>query len=151
MSARKPKSPRRLAQLLNGRSGMLTALSSHTQELQRATEALQAVLPAAMAGHWQVTTLDDERLVLSTESASWATGLRPRQTQLLDAAATVLGTRPASIEIRIQTPRHKPDTPARRQHLSARSAEILDEAASGMVDPRLSAALRRIAGRRRKD
>ncbi len=151
MSARKPKSPRRLAQLLNSRSSMLTALSEHTRELQQATEALQAVLPAAMAGHWQVTTLDDERLVLSTESASWATGLRPRQAQLLDAAAAMIGTRPKHLEIRIQAARQAPTPAAKPVRLSAKSAELLDEAAAGMADPRLAAALRRIAGHRRGD
>lgn len=151
MSARKPKSPRRLAQLLSGHSGMLPALNAHARELQAATEALQATLPEAMRGHWQVTSMDAERLVLSTENASWATGLRPRQAQLLDAVAAIVGERPARMEIRIHPPRHTPEETKRRQHLSAKAAERLNEAAAGMADPRLSAALRRIAARHSSD
>ncbi len=150
MSARKSKSPRRLGQLLKGDASLLSALNSHAGELQRATEALQAVLPANLRGHWQVAGLDEKALVVSTQSAGWATGLRPRQAQLLDEAEKILGTRPATLAIRIQTPAYAPPASERKQ-LSARSAAQLNAAAEGMIDPRLAAALRRIARHHRED
>lgn len=142
--------PRRVRGLLDGHHGELAGLRQQTRSLDRATQGLSAAVPARLEGHWRVAALSTDALVVAVDSPVWATALRTHQQALLDAAGELQGTVPRRIRIRVLTPRTPPRPAPRQQSLSPSAAENLEEAARAADDPRLAAALRRLAARRRK-
>lgn len=132
---------------------------SHSPRQTRATETLtraaslatlarelQRALPPALAGHWQAARLDADALVLVAEGPAFATQLRYATPLLLDAVARHSGIRPRNVEIKstayqpVRRERHRVT-----RNMSEENADLLKGMASGVDDPRLSQALRRLA------
>ena len=150
MADDKRSGPAPVRRLLDSQRGDLAGLRRQTRELDRAMEALTAVLPDRLQGHWRVAALSADALMLAVDSPVWATALRGHQEALLEAAGALRGRRPKRIQIRILTPR-SPDRPTSRQQVLSESAvENLEETARACDDPRLAEALRRLATRRRQ-
>ena len=148
MSERKGGGPARLQGILRRSAGDMAGIRRRTAWLADATRELNGVLPPRLHGHWQLAAASVTALVVSAESPAWATPLRAHQSALLDAAADLVGGRPAKLTIRLAAGRRPP--PRRNGPVMApASAEHLASAARGMDDPRLAAALRRLASRRR--
>lgn len=137
--------PRPLRGLLRGQRSTLSAIAERARLLSRLQRRLQAALPAALQGHWQLASVDAEALGIVASGPSWATALRYRQSLLLDAAERAIGTRPARCRISVDPPRL-----ARRRApptLSRQSAAHIGEAARSVDDPALAAALARLSRR----
>jgi hypothetical protein len=148
MAGNPPGSPRRINGLLKTTGGDVHDIERHTRWLVQTGNRLQWVLPERLRGHWQLAAVDVDALVLVAESPAWATPLRGYQQALLDAAAEVIGQRPAALRIRLAKPVHRRPKAA-SPPLSAEAIRHLQNAADGMVDPRLADGLRRLASRRR--
>jgi hypothetical protein len=91
--------------------------------------------------------LDAEAWTVQTDSPAWATRLRyclpTLQRQLSDQLAfAVPKLRVRIIPISMESP---PPLPPRRLELSSRAGNVLSEAANGLADQELSAALKRLA------
>lgn len=147
MGKKRRGGPVPLRQVMKRQRGDLASLQRRTRLLEDATAELGRSLPARMAGHWQVAALTRAALVISVESPVWATVLRGHQRDLLNAAASLLGSQPAQLQIRVSAARQTRNRPAGHQ-LSPESASILEEAASTVDHPGLADALRRLARHR---
>jgi len=150
MADDKRRGPAPVRRLLDSHQGDLAKLRRQTRDLNQATQALAAVLPDRLQGHWRVAALSAQALVLGVDSPAWTTALRGHQQALLDAAGKLQGMRPQRIQIRILTPRTLDRPAPRQQALSASAVENLEETAQACDDPRLAEALRRLASRRRE-
>ena len=149
MSDERTSGPSRLGRLITHRDGSLSTLEAQARWLRKVENTLSACLPDSYEGHWQVAALGQNALVVSVPSSVWVTGLRARQTALLDAAEALLGARPGELRVRVLPPPPPPPEPPPGPTLSEQAAQSLRNAASGMEDPRLAEALSRLAGRKR--
>ncbi len=148
MAGNRPGSPRRINGVMKATGGDIRDIERHTHWLVQTGNRLQSVLPERLQGHWQLAAIDADALVLVAESPVWATPLRGYQQALLDAASQIIGHRPAALRVRLAKPvnrRPRAASPA----LSHEAVRHLENAAEGMVDPRLADGLRRLASRRR--
>ncbi|QGM22145.1 DUF721 domain-containing protein [Spiribacter sp. 2438] len=149
MGTKQRRGPVPLRQVMKRQRGDLASLQRRTRLLEDATAELGRSLPARMAGHWQVAALTRAALVISVESPVWATVLRGHQRDLLNAAASLLGSRPAQLQIRVAAARQTRHRSAGHR-LSPDSARILEETAGAIDHPALADALRRLARHRAK-
>lgn len=128
-------------------SSQLEALQRRARDLASATDALDALLGTALAGRCRVARLDADEVVLVTSSSAWATRLRFMAPGLCAHFARHLGrARAPRLVVRIDPPRALP-LEHHRQPISPRSAALLESVAAASDDPRLGAALRRLAAR----
>jgi len=144
MKTTRRRGPVRLHQVMKRQKGELATLRRRARLLEKATTALGRGLPAKMVGHWQVAALTRRALVIAADSPVWATTLRGRQNELLQGAESLLGVRPARLEIRVAAARDTRRRPA-GHYLSPASGRILKEAAGAVDHPGLADALRRLA------
>lgn len=146
---RRTGGPKRLRGLLRRQRSPLAGIAEHTRALARLQRRLERVVPNATRGHWHVADVDTERLLVVADAPVWASSLRYRQGALLDAVAEVIGQRPAGCRITVEPPRLARKQPPRV--LSEAASEHLRRGAATVEDPRLRAALERLASRRTRE
>jgi len=146
MTDSKAKGPNPLSGVIQRNDHALGDIRQQTRRLNQLTAQLGSSLPARLQGQWQVAALSPEALVIAVNGSVWSTTLRAHQRALLEQAGERLGRVPAKLKIQIQLPRAQ--RPRRGgPKLSETSAQRLQQAAEGMEDPRLAAALARLAAR----
>lgn len=128
----------------------LQSLFVQAQRLDRLQQLLETQLQPAARPHCHVASWREGSLLLIVTDGHWATRLRYQQNRLLrqlGALDEFAGL--ARILIKVQ-PRTQAVTPKRTVELTESAAETLHEAAEGISNPRLKAALERLASRSRK-
>lgn len=131
--------------LLNGR-GELGTLMRTAHLIEQAQRHLRAELPAEVAEHLFVGGFRDGRLALITDGAVWLTRLRYEQPRLLARLRRLPGFEAVtgfSLKVRPVRPVRPP--PRQVRHLPAAAADALSRCAEDTEDPRLKAALQRLA------
>jgi hypothetical protein len=135
-----------LAEALAGGEALPAALQT-TRRLQQAWEA---AAPAAVRDHARPLNYNDGTLVLGADSSVRATTLRYRQRGLIQQ----LRAHPAfadlaALRIRVLPPEtpSKPAANTPAPPLSAKTGRLLEATADGINDPRLRAAIRKLARR----
>lgn len=109
-------------------------------------DRLLACVPEGLRRHVRLATVRDGCLVLQAEGSTWAGQLRFKTPEILAhlRALPEFGE-VKSVRVRnVVEPRDKPLT-ATPRHMSQAAGETLDAAAACTEDPRLSAALARLA------
>lgn len=149
MSSPRRGRPRAVRGILRGDRAMLGNIAERARSLGQLQRRLQRALPVRLRGHWQLAGIDDEALVLVAEGPVWASQLRYHQRALLQAAAEATGRSPARCRIGVEPPRLAPRREPRE--LSGSARDNLREAAAASDDPRLRAALLRLASRSQHD
>ena len=126
---------------------VLGQLMIQADQLAERSRIFRAYLPPPLCDHVVLIRLDAESWEVQTESAGWATRLRYALSSIRQALGQHFGLalpkphiRVVPLEVPLQ-PRRPPMT------LTRRNAEVLEAAAHTLADPRLSAALRRLAAR----
>jgi len=107
--------------------------------------------PAARE-HCRVASWREGCLLLIVTDGHWATRLRYQQRRLqrqLEALEEFAGL--ARIQFKVQPPPPPRHTPARTQPLSSSAADSIQAAADGIRDPKLRAALERLASRAKSE
>ncbi|MEO4045810.1 DciA family protein [Pseudomonas sp. CAU 1711] len=130
----------------------LQALFSAAQRLDRLQTLVQAQLEPAAREHCQVASWHDGCLLLLTSNGHWATRLHYQQRRLqraLLALPEFAGLQ--KIQVKVRPPSPQVAYQANRVELSGAAAESLHSAAEGIADPRLRAALERLARNARRD
>lgn len=125
----------------------LKGLFNEAQRLGQLQQLLDSQLQPAARPHCRVASWRDGSLLLVITDAHWATRLRYQQRRLLrqlQAFDEFAGL--ARILFKVQ-PHIEPAKPPRTANLSPAAAETLHEAAEGISNPRLKAALERLASR----
>ncbi|WP_417788310.1 DUF721 domain-containing protein [Stutzerimonas xanthomarina] len=130
----------------------LKALFGEAKRLDRLQQLVDSQLQPAAREFCRVASWREGTLLLIVTDGHWATRLRYQQRRLqrqLQGMDEFNGL--TRIQFKVQppdAPRHKPG-PA--PELSARSANNIQETARGITDPKLKAALERLASHARPD
>jgi hypothetical protein len=128
----------------------LRALFDQAQRIDHLQRVLEGQLQPAAREHCRVASWRDGCLLLIISDGHWATRLRyqqrrlQRQLQALEEFANL-----TKIIFKVQPSRSAGRNPAQGAALSAYAAESLQSTAEGISDPRLRAALERLASRAR--
>ena len=128
----------------------LRALFGEARRLDRLQALVNSQLQPAARAYCHVASLRDGTLLLIVTDGHWATRLRYQQRRLhrqLAAIEEFAGL--VRILFKVQppdTPRYKPAPPPK---LSSQAAGNIEETAQGIRDPRLKAALERLASHAR--
>lgn len=141
-------SPLRITgEYLRRQRGGLAKLVAQTRELASLNRILLAYLPSHLHEHASVARLDAEAWVVQTDSSAWATRLRYLLPNLRQPLSEQLGIQLPPPRIRIAPPNVPPPAapPPRRMNISDRTVDALEGAARNFPDPRLGAALQRLA------
>jgi len=125
--------------------GVLGQLIAQAGQLNRLSRIFRAYLPPHLHDHAVLVRLDAEGWEVQTDSASWATRLRYALPTIRQGLGQQLGIALPKPRVRV-VPAAAPSLP-QRPHLTLtrRNAEVLETAARTLTDPRLGAALRRLA------
>ncbi|VXB39176.1 conserved hypothetical protein [Pseudomonas sp. 8AS] len=124
----------------------LQTLFAQAQRLARLQELVDSQLEPAAREHCRVASWREGCLLLLTSNGHWATRLHyqqrrlQRQLQTLPEFAGLL-----KIQIKVRPPTGQVDHVGRKAELSSAAADSLNSAAEGISDPRLRAALERLA------
>jgi Dna[CI] antecedent, DciA len=134
-----------VGEVLRRPQGMLGRLMARAGRLNQLSQIFRAYLPPHLRDHTVLIRLDPEGWEVQTDSASWATRLRyalPTIRQALGQQLDILLPKP---RIRVVPMAAPPRIRRPRLTLTRRNAELLEAAARVLADPRLGAALRRLA------
>jgi hypothetical protein len=132
-------------------SATLKALLRHAHELLRLEDDIGALLAPSIRPHCRAAGYRDGQLILMTDSPAWATRLRYQVPALLAGLrrrAPALGLREILVKVSPFTQPVEAAT-APGPAMSAGSAALLQDVANGIGDPRIRAAMLRLAGRQR--
>ncbi len=133
-------------------NGRFAELLSQIQRLHRLNQLLRAFLPPHLQDHVALARLDVDAWVVQTDSSVWQTRLRYFLPTLRQPLSEKLGFAVPAPQIRIVPPEAPPKAPpVRRMTMTETTVQKLEEDARRFSDPRLSAAVRRLAehGRQR--
>lgn len=128
----------------------LRALFDQAQRIDHLQRVLEGQLQPAAREHCRVASWRDGCLLLIISDGHWATRLRyqqrrlQRQLQALEEFANL-----TKIIFKVQPSKSAGRNPSQGAALSAYAAESLQSTAEGISDPRLRAALERLASRAR--
>ncbi len=128
-------------------TGRLSKLIARVDELTESTGIFQAYLRPDLRGHAVLIRLDQDAWTVQTESAVWATRLRYALYDIREVLGLHFGIALPKPHIQIAPVAVLPPSPSPRRMLTQEAARYLEEAARNETDPRLSAALRRLARR----
>ena len=130
----------------------LRALFSAAQRLGRLQALVEAQLEPPAREHCQVASWSESRLLLVTSNGHWATRLHYQQRRLqrlLQVLPEFAGLE--KIQIKVRPPSGQVAYEANRVELSEAAADSLCSAAEGIDDPKLRAALERLARNARRE
>lgn len=144
--------PARTPALLLREARPLKALFKQAQHLARLQALVEAQLQPAAREHCRVASLREGTLLLIISDANWATRLRYQQRRLQQSLAPLpefAGL--MRIAFKVSPATGSPSRPRQTPTLSPGAAASLNGAAEGITDPRLRAALQRLANNARRD
>ena len=127
--------------------GKLGQLIARTNQLAESTRIFQAYLRPDLRGHAVLIRIDQDAWTVQTESAVWATRLRYALYDIREVLGLHFGIALPKPHIQIAPVAMLPSSPSPRRMLTREAARYLEETARNETDPRLSAALRRLARR----
>lgn len=142
---RKPPSP--ISRILHQKDSKLRELTARAHELRKLEAALKRYLPASLAAHVELANLRGQVLILSADSAAWATRLRYHRKALIARLSEESGAPVRDMRIKV-SPRARllrevappqPPGPGARKHML--------NAADQIADPELAGAMRKLARR----
>lgn len=137
-----------VSRLLTTSDGKLQSLLERAHYLQALTRALQEAIDPALMQHITVTNLRDDTAIVAADTPAWLTKIRylaPTILHQLKQQPGLEGLR--KIQFKVQ-PLNIPTVAtheARHASLSSSSSKVLESAASGISDPELANALRRLS------
>ena len=142
-----PRSLKEILQTSTGRSGGLRAKADLLASLD---DKLRRWLPQPLSAHVRLVALEQDRVAIWADSAAWRSRLHYQLPQVRQILAQRLGLQVVRIDTGVMATTERLERPQRRAMLGTEAAENLERAASSLGDPKLAAALRRLAARGRK-
>ena len=150
MSRRPP--PAKTADSILRQSQPLQALLGAARRLDHLQTLLDAALEPAAREHCKVASWRDGTLLLIISNGHWATRLHYQQRRLqrlLQVLPEFAGLQ--KIQVKVRPPNTQVAYQAHKTELSEAAADSLRSAAEGIGDPKLRAALERLARNARHD
>jgi len=140
--------PHKVAHVLEDGS-QLGHLNRMLKQQRTLLEQIRKILPAPLNEHCRHARIDNERLVLHTDSPAWSTGLRfhaPRIIAGLKSRAPNL----KKVDVRIILEQEFRPAEGRRGSLPEKTAALIRELADGLEDAELRAAFKHLGRTSRK-
>lgn len=116
----------RVTEVLSDRDTSLGGLMRHATLLMQLEYRLRTVVDPELAAHFQVAACRNNRLVLITPSASWATRLRMQATALLMSLHQAGYAEIKQIDIRVAPLVVQPAEQRKKKSLSPAARQALD-------------------------
>ena len=133
----------------------MKSLSSHikqdlnvkAQHLAKLTQILRACLPQNCQQHVSVAGINDQQLILITDSPVWVSRLRMYTQNMLEMLEQHSNIKISQIRIKQSPPRvPRKQVPVKKlRHLSPDTAEKITQTAASISDPELQQALLKLA------
>lgn len=137
------KKPKSVKQILNSKSAGLQGLLQHTQQLNALNKRLMHLLPAPLPQHCTTAGIEQQQLILMTDSPVWATRLRLQAPNLIKALPEF---QIKSVVVKIQPSRKAPEAAPRAcPKMSSDASSLLNYLADATSDLKLKLALQRLA------
>ena len=116
----------RISEVFSDRGSSLGSLLQRANVLIRIEHLLAGFLEPGLAAHFQVGTIRENRLILISPSASWATTLRMQAAQLIKSLHRAGYTEIEHIDIRVAPLVEQRESPRKRRALSPAAQQALD-------------------------
>jgi len=116
----------RISEVFTDRGSSLGSLLQRANVLIRIEHLLAGFLEPGLAAHFQVATIRENRLILISPSASWATTLRMQAAQLIKSLHRAGYTEIEHIDIRVAPLVEQRESPRKRRALSPAARQALD-------------------------
>jgi len=146
-----------VSRLLTSSNGDLQSLLEQAHYLQALTRVLREAIDPALADHITIANIRDNTAIVATDTPAWLSKIRymaPTILTILQHQSGLSGLR--KIQFKVQLPIESP-APEQIDHeqnrhttLSSASSKLLESAASGIDDPELASALRRLSRQKNK-
>lgn len=129
----------------------MARLLQQARALRGLESQLGDLIPSPLDEHCRLLSFRGNTLVLAADSPVWAARLRFHAPLLLKQLSVNQTVNLRTVQVRVRPPDMPPGTgrSSARPHLSGQNAVILNQAARGVTDPGLKAALERLARRRK--
>jgi len=127
--ARHPQSGKktfRVTEVISDHGSSLGGLLKKATLHMQLEHLLAGFLDPGLAEHFQLATIRENRLILVSPSASWATRLRMQTPHLLESLHRAGYTEIESVEIRVAPLVQQPSVSRRRRPLSPAARQALD-------------------------
>ncbi|MDS4029305.1 MAG: DciA family protein [Candidatus Contendobacter sp.] len=134
-----------VGEILRRPRGKLGQIMAQADQLIQLSRIFHAYLPPYLRDHAVLVRLDPEAWEVRADSAAWATRLRYALPSIGQALGQQLAMTLPKPRIRVVPVAISPQPRRPRLTLTRRNAELLEATACGLTDPRLGAALRRLA------
>ncbi|MCB1918396.1 MAG: DUF721 domain-containing protein [Candidatus Competibacteraceae bacterium] len=134
-----------LGEGLSQQPGVLGQIIARGKELAQLSRIFQAYLPPHLRNHAVLIRIDEEAWTVQTDSAGWATRLRYKLYDIRQALGQQLGIALPKPHIRVEPLATAPQSRCPLLTLTQENAQMIEQTARNEPDPRLSAALRRLA------
>ena len=142
-----------VSRLLTTSSGDLQSLLEQAHYLQALTRVLREVIDPVLADHITVANIRENTAVVAADTPAWLSKIRymaPTILAILKQQSGLADLRKIQFKVQPPTEPAIPDQEIRRASLSSASSKVLESAASGVHDPGLASALRRLSRQNKK-
>ncbi|MCB1777630.1 MAG: DUF721 domain-containing protein [Candidatus Competibacteraceae bacterium] len=130
---------------LSQQPGVLGQLIARGKELAQLNRIFQAYLPPHLRDHAVLIRMDEEAWTVQTDSAGWATRLRYKLYDIRQALGQQLNITLPKPHIRVEPAAASSRSRRPPLSLTQENARLIEQTARNEPDPRLSAALHRLA------
>jgi hypothetical protein len=145
-----------VSRLLTTSSGDLRSLLEQAHYLQALTHTLREAIDPELADHITIANIRDSTAIVAADTPAWLSKIRYMAPTILAILKQQTGlTSLRKIQFKIQPPSQQADyeqatleQKRRCATLSSASSKVLESAASGIHDPELANALRRLSRHR---
>ena len=124
----------RVSEVITDHGTSLGILLQRASMLMQIEHLLAGFLEPGLAAHFQVATIRENRLILISPSASWATQLKMRAPQLIQSLHRKGHLEIEHIDIRVAPLTEKSASPRKKKDLSPAARQALDIMASIEAD-----------------
>jgi hypothetical protein len=127
--ARNPQSGKktfRVSEVITDHGSSLGVLLRRAGMLMQIEQLLAGFMEPRLAAHFQVATIRENRLILISPSASWATMLRMQASQLIKSLHQAGHTEIEHIDIRVAPLVEQPASSRKKRALSPAAQQALD-------------------------
>ncbi len=147
-----------VSRLLTTSKGDLQSLLEQAHYLQALTRVLREAIDPVLGEHITIANIRENSAIVAADSPAWLSKIRYMAPTILATLKQQSGlTDLRKIQFKVQPPA-EPATPdqanyeqkTRRATLSSASSKVLESAASGIHDPELANALRRLSRQNNK-